>query len=624
MPDYGVQYEERRIDACDSHNPERPDDAFSRLNPEQLEAVYGNRRRILCLAGAGTGKTQVLTCRIARLYAEGVSPANMLALTFTRAAGAEMKGRVIGLVGEDGKNLFCNTFHAFCADVLRENASRLGYEPNFSVYGQKEADGVMTDTLSDLKFKLTVKKMNDFRAGNIGLMNDISRRDAQRALKEYRYRLRRANAVNFDGLVETVNGAIKNDPVIFTKLGERYRHVFVDEFQDTDPLQWELINNMKPDNLFVVGDDFQSIYGFRGADVGIILGLAGDESWHTVKLERNYRSTRPIVEAANRLIRHNRQTEKTLKTEKPGIKIHYREPATCMTEMTDIIDRLLSNQTPDAQKTTAILARTNRQVDMAYAILKSNGVPCETLAAADDPLASPGADLMFAWMAAFINPADDEAVRKAARDLLGKTAVLEAEQKQLASGGTFYEAVQAAKKGQIFTSYYERLKEKFESSAKTDIAFGVKRLQDALIARYMFRTPNERDIIKSIGHWAERQAELGEPADAAALLEYVRMRDVAERPAQERGADRTWIMTVHGSKGLEFDEVFIIGAAQGTFPGPGDVEEERRLFYVAMTRAREYLDISCPIIMTGWNGQMKNSERSQFVDEVEFSYGRYL
>jgi DNA helicase-2/ATP-dependent DNA helicase PcrA len=514
---------------------------YAELNPEQREAVFSGHPRVLCLAGAGTGKTRVLTRRVARLWEAGGSPENMLALTFTRAAGAEMKERVIDLIGNDGKRLFCNTFHAFCAEVIREFAGRLGYEPNFSVYDQQEADELAAEVLDDLRYKIPAKRLTEARAGKYGGMTAAVRKQAERALSEYRYRLKRNNAFDFDGLIETVGAVLSDQPDILAALRERYKHVFVDEFQDTDKAQWDIVTRLNPENLFVAGDDFQSIYGFRGSDITIILGLANNPEWHTVKLERNYRSTLPIITAANALIKHNKQTEKALATDKPGAAAEYREPDDDETEITDVIERLEENQRLGRWKTTAILARTNKQLDRAKAILTARGVPRETNGAADNPFASAGAKELLTWIAAIENPRDDAAVRKIAAAKMSKAAILKTEQAQLSGTETFAEALSETEDGIRFLDYFDEQRKDFVSAQ--DAISGAIRLK-------MNLGIEDRGAIYEISRWIQRQTELGESASAAALLEWVRLGAVGDKPAKERDASKTYLTTEHGSTGL--------------------------------------------------------------------------
>jgi len=579
---------------------------YSKLNPEQHKAVFCDAPRILCLAGAGTGKTSVLTHRIARLVEGGADPRGILGLTFTRAAGAEIKQRAIAMIGETGKGIFLNTFHAFCVEVIREFAERLGYGPDFSIYDQAESVELLEEVISDLKYKVTPKQVAQARSGGGEGMSASKCAMASRAAVEYEYRLKRNNALDFDGLIGAVKRAIQCDFVINKALRERYRHIFIDEFQDTDPAQWEIVSSIGAENIFVVGDDFQSIYKFRGANVGIILELAGSPEWQTIKLTRNYRSTAPIVEAANALIKHNRQTEKSLYSDKAGEPVVYREPTDESAEVVDLFGRLERNLS--AGRTTAVLARTNRQLRKAMMILNMREIPFETGGAADGALNSPEARKLLAWVAAIANPQDDAAFRKVATSYMGKAAFLQVEKRQLSGVGTFVDALRDSVEGAAFMALFEKLSERFkifDQNVTTGVVFIAENIGPAV-----------GDAINEIGKWEQRQIDLGEGHTAADLLEHVRIHDLAGYAGKERDPYRIQLLTAHGSKGLEFDEVFILGAAQGTFPSSRDHEEERRLFYVAMTRARQYLNISRPLEMADWGGIQKPTERSQFVAEA--------
>ena len=886
---------------------------YKKLNPEQYEAVMSNSVRILALSGAGTGKTQVLTHRIARLLESGINPNKLLSLTFTRAAGAEMKERVIGLIGEDGKSLFCNTFHAFAVDVIRTYAEALGYEENFSIYEQSECNEIMQNVLQSLKLKIPLTRIADFRAGKAEKIERMTPSDigqVKRAIAEYEYRLRRNNAFDFDGLINTLKKAVFENTDICNAIKKQYTHIFVDEFQDTDAEQWSIVQGIAPNNLFVVGDDYQcqpagtkvtmmgghtknietvmqgeqvlsynmkygyfptspshmkkvlsvskhhtnelieiktlsghtsrytknhkcyarfhwegnqdkhvvyimrnakgwyrvgttgmfmnnrsnnfgvrmrmhqeggieawivdicntaceawmleqrcsyefgipqttwintthvtdddlaalyeklgdltqkvatcllvfgrdinypvftksdnihysrkhlaeiracnlfpkcmdigiptmgagashtkwgieysqiievntiesqdgyevygldvednhnyvadgilthnSIYAFRGSNIKIILNLAKNPLWYVVKLEQNYRSTLPIVTAANALIKHNHQTEKQLITDKQGVNIVYRQPSNDEAEITDIISQLetknrrcndSTNNNYYTYKTTAILARTNRQLERVKAIFKSKNIPFETLSSADSPLTSPGAKDIFIWISAIINPNDDVAMRKALLGKASRKVLLDAEWLQITNNVNLIEALKETEGSEHFISIYENVKERFY--ADDNISAAVNRL----VLSLGLRDSNGASAAKyEISNWHQRQLDLGEPATASDLLKWVNMCNVAEKPVKERDASKIQLMTVHGSKGLEFDEVYIIGATQDIFPNRGDLEEERRLFYVAMTRAREYLNISSPRTMPNWNGNTLSTLPSQFIAEAGLNY----
>ena len=589
---------------------------YSTLNPEQHNAVMFDHRRILCLAGAGTGKTRVLTHRIARLWESGVSPENMLALTFTRAAGAEMKERVIKLIGDDGKKLFCNTFHAFCADVIREFADQLGYEPNFSIYGQQEADELMQGVIDDFHYKLTLKKIVLFRAGDYSGLSPIEIKQTERAVKDYKYRLKRNNAFDFDELINTVKLALHSNIKIQSILHTRYTHVFVDEFQDTDPEQWDIIQAVAPDHIFIVGDDFQSIYGFRGSDVGIIIALAANPKWLPIKLERNYRSTQPIVAAANALIKinyPNYKTYKTLISDLEGPDVDFREPDGYEAEIAEIIPRLKENQSFARSYTTAIIARTNKQIAMVKARLAAANVPYETISSADNPFNSEKARLLLAWLAAIENPQDDIAVAKIASTRMAKTVFLELEMLQLAAGdSSLMDVMNNTDAGKEFKSFFERASNVFYN--EESFIGGIGQLDRYIKNLLHYAEPS---VLTAIYAWQKRQESLGEPVTISGLIDFARTSTMSDWQAKERTADKTYLMTAHGSKGLEFDEVYIIGATQGVFPSlRADIKEERRLFYVAMTRAREYLNISSPLAVADWGGHYKQAVRSQFVFEA--------
>jgi superfamily I DNA/RNA helicase len=336
--------------------------------------------------------------------------------------------------------------------------------------------------------------------------------------------------------------------------------------------------------------------------------LAADPNWHTVKLEQNYRSTIPIIRAANALIKHNKQTEKKLTSDKMGVAVEYREPADDEAEITEIVWRLKNNQASGV--TTAILARTNRQIDKVKSILNERCVPCETLSAAtDDALQSRSAKELLAWIAAIENPQDDNAIRKIAVSKIGRLDFLQAERKQFVEGlPTLADALRNTEAGAAFGMQYQTLSHDFKEAH--DIVSGITDLKLGL------GIDDDRGALAIIRQWHKRQIELGEPATAAALLEWIRLRNFLERSAKMISADKTHLMTVHGSKGLEFGEVFVIGATREVFPGSGDIEEERRLFYVAITRARELLNISRPLATSAWNGKIQATEVSGFVREA--------
>lgn len=582
---------------------------FSTLNPAQKTAVFSDHHRILCLAGAGTGKTQVLTRRVARLSQSGIPTGKMLALTFTRAAGAEMKDRVISLICDDGKDLFCNTFHAFCVNVIRENADLIGYNPKFSIYSQDEQTMLMRRVIEDLKLKITLPMIEQVRAGR-GTVGAAQRRQAQVALKEYKARLRYNNAFDFDSLIEYTRELLEF-PSIAEKYRERYTHIFVDEFQDTDPAQWNLVCKINPENLFVVGDDFQAIYGFRGSDITIILNLAQDPEWQTVKLEANYRSTIPIIAAANNLIKHNTQTDKVLIAQKDGKEIKFSEPEDEDNEIIGVIPQLKQNLADGTS--TAILARTNKQLATARKILAANNIPCNTKSAALSSMGSTELKLLFDWIDALENPHDDAAVIRIAYQMVSNEVINKIEAAQYKTyDGHFLSSASEIESGKPFAEHFGNVWRYYNQQLTANI----RPHEIAEMIAERLSIDNLLPLIAEIEKWESKQSKLGEAITLNDFREYARLAEISEPPPAKITTDEINLMTVHGSKGLEFDDVIIIGANQGVFPSKGDIEEERRLFYVAITRARERLLISSPRTINNYRGESIPTEKSQFIREL--------
>lgn len=605
---------------------------LSTLNDAQRKAVMSDADKILCLAGAGTGKTRVLTCRVARVFGNGVSPKNMACLTFTRAAGVEMKERVIQLIGNEGKKLFCNTFHSFCVRLIRHRGNLLGFDEKFSIYDGDDELAILDTIIHLFKYRVTVQQVLDFRGGRSSKISPVELKQCQEVMKEYDFRMRQNNAIDFDGLISTAIQLLQRFPSVRQEYHRRYSYLFVDEFQDTDHRQLELIKLIDPDHLFVVGDDFQSIYQFRGSDIKIILGMATDPNFQVIKLEENYRSTKPIIDAANLLIKHNTQTEKKLITDKPGEPVSAFVSADTTEEINDTASRIsaLVQSAQTQYRDIAVLARTNRQLDEAKQVFDNLGIPCTQMSAAHDPMKSADIKQIFCWIDAVMNPANDAVIRKVIdfpTPTIGKVALLETENYQYKSGISFLEAIRENAKAPEFLHRYDTV-----SAAVLKATVGGRPVYEDGSAAFVetakwigaakryadeYRQNRILDLSRAadtINLWKARQIELGEPYDVDAMLQWFRLRDIQEKAAEE-DKNEVRLMTVHGSKGLEFNTVFIIGMNQGVFPGRGDIEEERRLFYVAMTRAKERLYISRPAVQADWNGDEQPAEPSQFLRE---------
>ena len=625
---------------------------YSGLNEAQARAVFSDAPRLLCLAGAGTGKTRVLTHRIARLFEEGVPAREMVALTFTRAAGAEMKERIIGLIGEEGRNIFCNTYHAWAVRLIRRYAFQLGLTPAFTIYDEEDRASIIQQIIEDMSYPIKTKdvleainKMTLYRV-------PLPPGEIEQTVIEYRMRCKRYNAVDLDGLIAGLQTLLKND-MIRAQIHDECPYIFVDEFQDTDHRQMDILNTIDPENLFVVGDDFQSIYGFRGADVSIIMGMAEDPEYETIKLEENYRSTYEIVSAANNLIKHNNQTEKVLKAQKIGKK-NSIVPCTDEEEemwavcgeiewlhrdKIDVLEdycglgfdkRIIKEGIP--YRDIAILGRTNKKVQMAAEALEAQGIPYTIKTKVSDPLTSNDAKKLFLWMSAILNPLDDVAIERVLNwpeSTVTRIDMNDAEMFQLTNDCSLKTALEATGTATKFLDTYSRIKEVVrENYDEGDPVSAVDLLEYVIAGTGILDIYDERglwnrnSIIKQIDDavriWQEQKVTMGEEATASEWLDYyhLRMLEETERLDEEK-EDAVNIMTAHGAKGLEFNTVFIIGCNQKSFPlGKGDIEEERRLFYVAITRAKERLYMTYPENRPIWGDATDQTEPSIFLNEI--------
>lgn len=599
---------------------------YNELNKEQRAAVLSDRRRILCLAGAGTGKTKTLVTRVARLIEEGVDPRKILMLTFTNAAAREQKERLIAMVGAEGEKVWASTFHSWAVRETRRYGQTLGYSFDFSIYDQEDTQSIIEDIAMELQYDEKTKDILDaleknsvygvpFPPGAIGTI-----------CNEYRFRCRRQNAIDIDSLISTLRRLLNNE-TIRGLLHREYEYVFVDEFQDTDGRQMELLNTIDPENLFVVGDDFQSIYGFRGSDVGIIMGLARDPEWETIKLEENYRSTRQIVNTANNLIKHNNQTEKILKAHRNGPNAAVIEKNTPGEEMDWIALKCHRLAYDDGTyMDTAILARTNRQVDAIAARLKEKGVPYVIRRKSSDALKTMESKKLFAFMQACVNPLDDEAVAAIVNwpeQRFSRQEMLRIEMFQLEKQCSLLTALETREEAQELVGTIKKVhayiqEHQIEAIELYDNLVGESRIvwwnsEQGLHSR----NAEIRKIRETLEEWQEARKEAGDTIEPLDWLEFYKMRMVEGTEIVEKQKDEVQLMTVHGSKGLEFQNVIIAGMNQKSFPiNGGDLQEERRLCYVAITRAKTRLYLTRSLTRIVWGNHEEESEPSIFLEEL--------
>ncbi len=596
-------------------------DLLDGLNERQVQAVTSASPIILALAGAGSGKTTVLTRRVANLNLNyGINTENMLCLTFTRLAGREMKERVIKLIGDAGNSLFSNTFHAFAVSVLKKHGKRLGIDENFSIYDQEEREEILKKIIRDFGNKTSLTKVLNCFATCDDYRIEIRKRPYEcKVLMEYGYRCKQNNAVDLDRLIDLVIRLWTMEPLILQEYRKQYKFVFVDEFQDTNKEQAMMVDMLQADNLFVVGDDFQAIYGWRGAEVKFILEFANKHhGCEVIKLEDNYRSTEPIITAANKLIKNNvNQTDKTLIPHKQGEKIDIyslKEPIEEFYFIRDIIEGLVDSSKDYSD--IAVLARTNKFITNVEQILKVSEIPYIRLSATEDPLKSKSAKIVLDWLNLISNLNDDVMFKKCARHLeASERFISEIELDALQQDMSMYEALNKNSDGLFMKSAIDDLLAITIEHENCNVLDCFQYLADsAVLHKNLYR--NDIDVaIKAIERWMESVDDPTHECTPAHFLQYLKYKDVQDRLIDDKDAVK--LMTVHASKGLEFDTVILGGMNQGVFPSKrGDIEEERRLDYVAVTRAKNKLYITNSQKTETWNGILEDAKPSQFIFEM--------
>ena len=607
---------------------------YEMLNNEQAQAVSSTSSRILVLAGAGTGKTATLTSRMVRLYEDGVLPKNMLALTFTKAAGQEMKERVIKQIGPEAKKMFCNTFHSFAVRMVQRFGLLIGYKPFISVYDDADKMAIVEGIIDDYSYKEkpqdvidAMRKMHMHGVPPTGNIKHI--------IDEYQFQIKRNNAMDFDTLIHSLKLLLMREEVR-SYIRETYTHVFVDEFQDSDRRQLDILDMIDPQNLFLVGDDFQGIYGFAGADVSIIMDIAADPEYEVIKLERNYRSAKPIVDAANSLIKHNNQTEKVLKTETEGPAVDYFYEEFQEDEAASIAEHIRKTiHEAGTYRDIAILARTNRQAEeMALLMEENHNLPVEVKSNSDDLYRLRDIKNLIAWMEAVVNSNNDRAVRQAAgypKMSLSRMELSRAELYSLDNVCSVLEAIRAVLDGEPndFLQMYDYIISGYDISegpvAAKRASVLLEDIVECLDLKSMYTAQKLTNRIEyidmfmgDIKKWEKQMEAEGEDVSALAWLNYQKLMQIDGMTEEAEKPDAVQIMTAHKSKGLEWDTVFVTGCNEKSFPlGRGDIEEERRLFYVAATRAKRQLILTRPYVVPSWGGRMVEAQQSRFIDEMD-------
>lgn len=606
---------------------------FEQLNEMQQKAVLQTEGPVLVLAGAGSGKTGALTVRIAHLLEKGVKPWNILAITFTNKAAKEMKERVLKLVAEGANDIWISTFHSTCVRILRREIHHMGFEGQFSIYDADDQEKLMREVFKMLGYSTTDKtfpvksamsKISTLKEEMVSWEDNIKQTDpsdltASRIAKVYQVyqkQLKENNALDFDDLIYKTVLLFRTYPEILEKYQERFRYVMVDEYQDTNTSQYELVHMLaaKHKNLCVVGDDDQSIYGWRGANIQNILNFEKDfPGTVVVKLEQNYRSTQKILEAANSVIHHNQvRKDKTLWTEnESGSILHIYKADNEYDESRFVSDRIQEmKENGRSYKDMAVLYRTNAQSRAVEDQFVRKSIPYRLFGGTRFYERKEIRDIL-SYLKVLANPADTIALRRiinVPKRGIGDASVDKVGQFALDHNLSLYEAL--GRLGEItelktragkFQDFYDllvNLKADQEVMSPGDLIDSVVKRSGYLQQLMGEGTEDALSRIENINEFVNKAVEyrsLNPEGDLAGFLEEVAL--VADIDSYEEGEDAVILMTLHSSKGLEFPYVFMVGLEEGMFPSyraitygtEKDVEEERRICYVGITRAREEL-----------------------------------
>ena len=628
---------------------------FNQLNPEQLKAVKHLGDPVLVFAGAGSGKTRVLTYKIAHLIEDvGLPPENILAVTFTNKAADEMKKRVNKLISLDLSGLNIGTFHSISAAILRRNIHHLGYDNNFTIYDQSDALAVVKNVITDMNLDIKRFEPKYFYYMISNSKNKlISHQDIDKLsntymdemlpdiFKEYQIRLKESNAVDFDDLLILPLELFKVKPSILDYYQNKFKYVLVDEYQDTNKPQFHFIYNIakKHQDICVVGDDDQSIYGWRGADISNILDFNKSfKNPYIVKLEQNYRSTKHVLNVANSLIKNNiNRSEKSLWTDnESGEKVSYENVFNEKMEAQYILNVIQKKCKSDySLNDVVVLYRTNYQSRLIEDSLRRKSIPYHIVGGVKFYDRKEIKDVL-AYLRFINNYKDDIAflriINFPARGL-GKTSINKILRMKLEGDGDILEVLDGINSGDLgkkqvesikfFLKLIKDLKSLSEEKNAYEVAASLIE-QIELEEHYSIQgTPesadrwqNVQELLNSVQDYCENS----ENGSLTSFLEEVSLLTDIDR--WNSNDECVTLMTVHSAKGLEFPIVIIAGMEEGLFPHSNSIneaesiEEERRLFYVAITRAMEQLFLFSTDSRMRFGGGYTPSIRSRFIDEI--------
>ena len=634
---------------------------YDTLNEPQKDAVFHTEGPLLILAGAGSGKTRVLTHRIAYLIEEmGVNPWNILAITFTNKAAGEMRQRVDDLVGFGSESIWVSTFHSACVRILRRYIDRLGYDNRFTIYDTDDQKTLMKEVcrkvdldtkrfkermllsvISSAKNEMIMPEEFELNAGG-----DFAQQQIAKAYREYDAQLRANNALDFDDLLVKTVQLLDTQPDVRESYQERFRYIMVDEYQDTNTVQFKLVSLLagKYRNLCVVGDDDQSIYKFRGANIRNILDFEKEfPDARVIKLEQNYRSTGNILNAANGVICNNKgRKDKTLWTDNgEGEKITLMQFDTAYDEAEFIAEDIRENVSEGASyNDSAILYRTNAQSRMFEEKFVAMNIPYKIVGGINFYARKEIKDIL-AYLKTVDNGKDDLAVRRiinVPKRGIGLTTINRIQESAAERGIGFYEALLApeiiagvgrsASKLDSFAALIEYFKGQSQRESLTDLLNEIiektgyiESLDGDTPEENEARIQNIDELVSKAAAYEEDCADRDEAATLSGFLEEVAL--VADIDSLHENQDYVVLMTLHSAKGLEFPRVYLAGMEDGLFPSymtitgddPEELEEERRLCYVGITRAEQKLTLTCARKRMV-RGDVQYNKMSRFIREI--------
>ncbi|MEA3505206.1 MAG: 3'-5' exonuclease [Bacteroidota bacterium] len=638
------------------------------LNPAQKSAVLDTEGPSMVIAGAGSGKTKVLTYKIAYLLSKGINPFNILSLTFTNKAAREMKSRITSIVGSEARNVWMGTFHSVFSRILRQDGHLLGYPANFTIYDTNDSKNLIRAIVRELNLDTKIYSPNNILGRISSSKNNLISAKSYNSNTEllladkaagkafigkiftmYTNRLFKSDAMDFDDLLFNTNLLFRDHPDILHKYQQQFKYVLVDEYQDTNYAQYLIIKKLSAnnENICVVGDDAQSIYSFRGANIQNILNFKNDyPDYNLYKLEQNYRSTKIIVNAANGIIDNNRDQIKKIvwTTNEQGLKIPLLRAATDSEEGIMISESIFQTKMNYQlqNKEFAILYRTNAQSRSIEEALRKKNIDYKIYGGLSFYQRKEIKDLL-SYYRLIINENDEEALLRIINYPtrgIGKTSQQHITIAAKKNNISMWQVMQNLGKYQvpINSSALNRLNQfvtminSFKAQVKKKDAYELAK--QIAITTTLLRTLNEdktpegvskfenvEELLNAIYEFTEKDKELNEDKTLPKFLEDVAL--LTDQDDDDKNeSDKVSLMTIHASKGLEFPYVYIIGLEENLFPSAmslstrPELEEERRLFYVALTRAEKRISLSYSENRYKW-GTLTSNEPSRFIEEVD-------